>query len=143
MAENTSTYPNSASDLANQATEAGRQAMEKAADAAAVAKNKAQDLGRNAAEMIDRKRGSAAGALDTASSTLHEHAENLPGGPRVAHLAHSTADKLQSAASYVRENDTKQMMADVEEVIRKYPVQSLLIAAGVGFVVARAFRDEG
>jgi ElaB/YqjD/DUF883 family membrane-anchored ribosome-binding protein len=34
------------------------------------------------------------------------------------------------------------MMSDLEDVVRKRPGQSLLIAAAVGFLVGRAFRND-
>ena len=54
-------------------------------------------------------------------------------------LAHSAADKLTSTADYVRQNDLKDMLTDVEQLVKKNPGPSLVAAAFVGFLVGRAF----
>jgi ElaB/YqjD/DUF883 family membrane-anchored ribosome-binding protein len=110
--------------------------------AAARAKEKASDLGRTASDTIDSHRGTAASGLDTAASTIHARADQLPGGESVTGLAHSAADTLASTADYVRKNDVKDMLADVEQIVKKNPGPSLLAAAVVGFLVGRAFARD-
>jgi hypothetical protein len=95
------------------------------------------DLGRAAARTIDDGRDTAADGLESAASTLHARAEQLPGGERVSDLAHSAADRLSSTADYVRENDVKSVLADVEQVVKSHPGPALLAAAFVGFLVGR------
>jgi ElaB/YqjD/DUF883 family membrane-anchored ribosome-binding protein len=114
----------------------------KAAEAATKAQEKATELGRNAEARINEKREPAAGALDDAAATLHEKADSLPGGERVASMAHTAADKLESTADYVREHDVRGMMSDVENFVKTHPGQSLIAAAAVGFLVGRAFRND-
>ncbi len=102
-------------------------------------KDKVSDFGKTAIDKIDENRDTAASGLDSAASTLHENAESLPGGEKVASLAHSAADKLTSTADYVREHDVKSMMTDVEQLVKNNPGPSLLAAAVIGFLVGRAF----
>jgi hypothetical protein len=106
---------------------------------ASQAKDKVSDLGRAAADKIDDNRDTAASGLETAASTLHESAEALPGGEKVARLAHSAADKLSGTAGYVREHDVTDMMADVEQLVKANPGPSLLAAAAIRFLVSRSF----
>jgi hypothetical protein len=87
-------------------------------------------------------RETAVGSLETAASTLHEKAGSLPGGERVAGIAHSTADKLSATADYVREHDVNGMMADVERLVKINPGPALVAAAFLGFLVARAFSSR-
>lgn len=115
---------------------------EKVNEVASQVKDKVSDLGRSAADRIDANRGAAASGLESAANTLHEKAESLPGGEKVASLAHSTADKLSSTAEYVREHDVKRMMADVEQLVKNNPGPSLLAAAFIGFLVGRAFSNN-
>jgi len=105
-------------------------------------KDKISDFGRSAREKINENRDTAAGGLATAANVLHRNAENLPGGPKVANLAHSAADKLNSTAEYVREHDVDSMMADVERLVRRNPGATLAVAAALGFLVGRAFSGE-
>ena len=115
---------------------------EKLSDAAAQVKDKVSDLGRTAADKIDENRGAAASGLEKAASALHENAEGLPGGEKVASLAHAAAEKLSSTAKYVREHDVNRMMADVETLVKNNPGPSLLAAAVIGFLVGRAFSSS-
>jgi hypothetical protein len=110
--------------------------------AAARAKEKASDLGQTATDTIDSHRGTAASGLDTAASAIHARADQLPGGESVTGLAHSAADSLASTADYVRKNDVKDMLADVEQIVKKNPGPSLLAAVVVGFLVGRAFAHD-
>jgi hypothetical protein len=111
-------------------------------DFASTAKDKASALGRTTADKIDDNREAAAGGLAAAASTLHEKADALPGGEKVASIAHSAADKLSGTADYVREHDVNGMMADLERLVKANPGPSLVAAAVVGFLVARAFSSR-
>ena len=51
---------------------------------------------------------------------------------------HATADKIQAAADYIRENDFRAMAEDVSGVVRRYPGQALAAAVVVGFLAGRA-----
>jgi ElaB/YqjD/DUF883 family membrane-anchored ribosome-binding protein len=61
-------------------------------------------------------------------------------GGTMGQVASTAADTLDSASGYLREADTGEMMDQLEGYIRKNPMQSLLIAAGVGFVLSKAFK---
>jgi ElaB/YqjD/DUF883 family membrane-anchored ribosome-binding protein len=123
-------------------TDAAQNVKERVSDAASTVKQKAAEAGRQATEQIDTKRGPTADALDDAAATVHERAENLPGGETVRSVAHSAADKLESTAGYIREKDVRAMLSDVENMVRRNPGPSLLIAAGIGFLIGRAFRED-
>lgn len=111
-------------------------------EAATRAKDKAADLGQTAVEKVDGQRDTAAGHLETAASALHARANQLPGGQAVSGFAHSTADTLTSTADYVRQNDVKRMMTDLEQVVTRNPGPSLLAAAVVGFLVGRVLSSN-
>jgi ElaB/YqjD/DUF883 family membrane-anchored ribosome-binding protein len=115
---------------------------DKISDTATQVKQKASDLGQMAADKIDNNRDAAATGLDKAASTLHDKAESLPGGEKVTSLAHATADKLSTTADYVRTHDVNRMMGDVETLVKNNPGPALLVAAAVGFLVARAFSSS-
>ena len=87
---------------------------------------------------IDDKRDAVARGIDSAASSLHERAENLPGGEKVARAAHVTAEAMEKAAGYVRDQDIEAMIADVRKAAKKHPGAVLLAAAAAGFLLARA-----
>jgi hypothetical protein len=106
------------------------------------AKAKASGLGQAAADKINESRGAAAGGLDSAASALHEKADSLPGGEKVANAAHTAAEALGSTADYLRENDLKGMMQDVRKLVKNNPGPALLTAAVLGFLLARTFSRD-
>jgi len=111
---------------------AARMVSQKAAEA----KDKVTDLGRKAVDKIDGSRESAAGALDKTASSLHS------GGDQLSGVAHSAAEKLQATADYVRQTDLHGMANDVQDLVKRYPGQSLAVAAVLGFLVARGLRSS-
>ena len=100
----------------------------KMADAASTAKQKISDAGSQATDKIDEKRG-AADALENTASNIHEKAENPLGGETVRNVAHSTTERLKSTAGYIREHDVRAMISGVEQIVKRNPGPSLLIAA--------------
>ena len=100
------------------------------------------DLSGSAVNSIDEHRDAAADGIDKAASALHENAESLPGGEKVARLAHTAADKLGDSAQYIRQNDARRMMTDAKTLVKNNPGPSLLAAAFAGFLVGRAFRGH-
>jgi ElaB/YqjD/DUF883 family membrane-anchored ribosome-binding protein len=112
------------------------------ADSLGVPKGKGAEMGQKVADKIDENRWAAASGLESAASALREKADTLPGGEKVANAAHSTADAVGVAADYVRENDLKAMMADVQKLVKNNPGVALLTAAALGFLIARTFSRD-
>lgn len=109
---------------------------EQIADKAADVKDRVADFGRKTADKIDASREPAASSLDKTASALHSKSD------RVASAAHATADKIQATADYVRQTDLKEMVNDVQDLVKRYPGQSLAAAAAVGFLLARVMRNN-
>jgi ElaB/YqjD/DUF883 family membrane-anchored ribosome-binding protein len=86
--------------------------------AASSAKEKVSDAANIAKEKMS---DAAAGAKD-----------------QLAEVGRKATEKYNEAADYVRNIDFGTMTEDVQDLVRRYPVYSLAIAAGVGFLVARA-----
>jgi hypothetical protein len=70
--------------------------------------------------------------IDAAAASLQARADRLP-GEKVASAARKTAQAMESAADYVREQDVRQ-------ATRRHPGAVLLAAAALGFMLARALR---
>ena len=103
-------------------------------DKANEAKQKIEEFGRKTADQIDAQREPVANTLKRTASALHAQGENA------ASVAHTTADKLESTADYLRSNDLKAMMSDVQDLARRYPGQTLAAAVGLGFLLGRLIR---
>jgi ElaB/YqjD/DUF883 family membrane-anchored ribosome-binding protein len=122
--------------LSGQGNGAAARMKEEVADKVATAKEKAGDFGRKAVDAMDAQRAPAASTLDQTASALHQT------GEKVGSAAHATGDKVQATADYIRKTDVKDMMNDVQDLVKRYPGQSLAAAAVVGFLVARVLRSN-
>lgn len=118
---------NKADDMANDAQSKMEEGKQKAGDMAGKAQGRAD-------EGMDK----AADAMDRGADMLRERG-NQQGGT-MGNVAGTAADAMESAGSYLHDANTGEMMDQLESYIRKNPTQSLLIAAGVGFVLAKAFK---
>jgi len=105
-------------------------------DTASQATGKIAELGRKTVNQIDSTREPIANTLDKSASTLHETGESA------ARAAHATADKLQSTARYVRQNDLQAMVGDIKDLAKEYPGPCLAAAVAVGFLLGRMFRGS-
>ena len=106
--------------------------------------SRAAEIGERAAAAFDDKRDAVARAIDAAASALHARVESLPGGPDVARAAQSTADTMEKAADYVRDQDLRGMFSDIARIAKRYPGATLLAATALGFLAIRAIgRNHG
>jgi ElaB/YqjD/DUF883 family membrane-anchored ribosome-binding protein len=112
------------------------------ADSLGVSKGKAAEMGQRVADKIDENRDAAASGLESAAGALREKADTFPGGEKVANAAHATADAVGVAADYVRDNDVKAMLTDVQKLVKNNPGVALLTAAALGFLIARTFSRD-
>lgn len=111
-------------------------------DSLGVSKGKAAEMGQRVADTIDENRGAAASGLESAAGALRDKADKFPGGEKIAHAAHATADAVHGAADYVRETDVKAMLTDVQTLVKNNPGVALLSAAALGFLIARTFSRD-
>jgi hypothetical protein len=64
-------------------------------------------------DKLDDSRETAAGALDATASTLDARGDQISGA------AHSTANKIQATANYVRQTNVKGMVDDLSVIRRR------------------------
>lgn len=101
-------------------------------------KHKASEVAGMAQERADQGMDKAADSMDKAAGMLRQRGDEQ--GGTVGSMAGTAADAMESASSYLHNTDTGQLMDQLETYIRKNPTQSLLIGAGVGFILAKAFK---
>lgn len=75
------------------------------------------------------------GAISTAATSVAGGLESAQGA--VSTAATAVADGLGSASSYLQEKEVAEMATDLTALIRRYPVQSLLVGVGLGYILAR------
>ena len=121
--------------------EAAGQAQDKASHAVDTGKQKAGQVAEQASAKADAGIEKAAGGLDRAADMLREKGQSMGGeGGTMQAAATKTAEQLDKAAQFLEGKDTDQLMAELEALVRRRPTESLLVAAGVGFLLAKALR---
>lgn len=118
--------------------EVAGQAKEKGQEVADQAKQKGQEVAGQAQEKADQGLDATASGLTQAADMLRSKGEEQGGS--VATTATKAAEKLDGASQYLQGKDTDQLLNDLEALARRKPVESLLVAAGVGFVLSKLFR---
>jgi ElaB/YqjD/DUF883 family membrane-anchored ribosome-binding protein len=96
------------------------------------------DLASGAADAFDLAANETAESLHAAASSIRK--VGYRGSKAIEDLTQSTADKLDDAGSYVRKHDLKRTIGESRQLVRRYPAESLALAAGVGFLTGIAVR---
>lgn len=119
-------------DMVDQVKAKAADALDRAKEQGGQAVSAVEDT---ANQGIDR----AAEAAQGLAATIRQQAGKLP-GDQASDLAYQAAGNLERGAEYLRQTDVAEMRGDLEDLIRRYPAQSLLVGLAAGFLVARAFR---
>ena len=117
------------------------QAKQQAGQAVGTAKEKAGQVAEQASTAADAGLDKAAGGLDKAADMLRQKTEGMGGqGGGMQSAMSMAAGRLDQAAQYLKDKDSQQLMTDLEGMVRQKPTQTLLIAAGVGFLLSKVVR---
>jgi ElaB/YqjD/DUF883 family membrane-anchored ribosome-binding protein len=95
--------------------------------------------------LIDEKASRIAEQVDDlgheTAESLHAAAASIRKGSKaIEDVADSAADKLDGAGSYVEKHNVKRAIAESRQLVRRYPVETLVLAAGAGFLSGFAIR---
>ena len=127
--------------MAAEFSEAREQFDERTDDQVNKVKENLKEMGQKASARMEEQKMHAASTLDNTASTIRERAEVIPNaGAKIVDFAQKTAGKLETTADYLRENDAKAMMQDVEDLVRRYPGQFLAAGIFLGFFLGRGMR---
>ncbi len=121
-------------DSPQEIKQAGKEMSQKAGEVYNDVKARAQQYGSTAAEKL----GEASTAVgEQMSSMANSLRGNAPAEGMMGSAAKSVAESLDSAGSYLQENTFENMARDLTNFIRRYPVQSLLVGFGIGYLLSR------
>ncbi len=126
-----------ASQVADQAQQAVGQVQDKASEVKDQATEKVGQVREQATAQTDQGLDKASQGLSTAADKLREQAEG--DGP-VPAQASMVADRLEQASNYFKDKDTNQIVSDLEAFVRSKPVESVIGAVAIGFVLAKIVR---
>jgi methyl-accepting chemotaxis protein len=110
---------------------------DKAAQVSSQVADKATQVGSQVADKADAATTTVGEKMTDVAQTIRQKA---PASGPMADAADTAADTLQRAGSYLQEQDLADMRADLEGLIRRHPVESLLIGFGLGYLLARSMR---
>ena len=95
-----------------------------------------RDQAQNEVERrFNEYRSSTATTVADLKAKAYELGENAANKARGALTA--ATDGLENASSYLQDNNFKTMAEDLTSFVRKYPVQSFLVAAGLVYLLLR------
>ena len=66
----------------------------------------------------------------------------VQGDGRIAQVSDRVAGGMQASADWLREADLDGLKSGIENQVKQHPGRTLLIAAGLGYLLARAFRGD-
>jgi len=121
-------------DKARDAANAG---LEKARDVAQAGWDKAKDAAQSASHMATHAGESVGGGMESLAGTIRDYA----GGGTLGGAASTVADTLEQGGRYLREEGLSGMADELTNTIRRNPLPAVLIAVGIGFLLARATRS--
>jgi ElaB/YqjD/DUF883 family membrane-anchored ribosome-binding protein len=122
--------------LSDKAGEAGKYVADSAKSVASSAMHSAQDAASYVGKCTDDARSSVGGSFKSMADSVRSAAPQEDGMMHTA--ADSFASGLETAGKYLEEQDFSHMAEDMTNLIRRNPIPAVCIAAGIGFLLARA-----
>jgi ElaB/YqjD/DUF883 family membrane-anchored ribosome-binding protein len=133
----TDTFADKAKDTLGDAKEKAKSGLSSAKDKATELKSTLADkleAGANKLRSQQSGTGAYAGATGGGSASVSADSGQL------GQLSDKLASGMQGTADFLRNADMDQMKASVEKQVKENPGRSLLIAAGIGYLLGKAFR---
>ena len=124
----------SVSNAGQEMKNAGHDISQSAANAYSDAKAKAQEVGSAAAEKVADTSKAVGEKISSLAGTIRE---NAPQEGTIGSAAKTVANQLDSAGSYLQDSNFENMAKDVTGLIRRYPIHSLLVGLGIGYLFSR------
>jgi uncharacterized protein YjbJ (UPF0337 family) len=107
---------------------------DKTGEAVASITAKAQEFGATAGNKANEAAAVVGEKIGSLANVIREKA---PHDGAVATAATTVVDGLESASAYLREKKFNHLAKDVAALVRTYPLQSLLVGVGLGYLLAR------
>ena len=146
--EGTSGSTESNQDIKDRAKSAFGTAREKLADVgstvrerAGTAKDKLADVLESGAEKLRDRAQSGTGGATLAGATA-DGSTAVQADGRVAQVSDKVAGGMEATAEWLREADLDSLKTGIERQVKEHPGRTLLTAAGLGYLIGRAFRND-
>jgi ElaB/YqjD/DUF883 family membrane-anchored ribosome-binding protein len=120
----------------SQGQSSGSSTTEKLGSKLSDVQSSAADMASNATTKVDEGKDRAASGMESVADELRSRTESMSEG-RMKDVADMAAEKMQTGAEMMRSKSTDEMVSELEGMIRRKPMESMLIAAGIGYLLAR------
>ncbi|MCC6387625.1 MAG: hypothetical protein IT302_09595 [Dehalococcoidia bacterium] len=128
--------------MMDQAGDIASKAQETATEKAEELKDKAGEVRSQAGEKMlagaDAGKERAASGLSMAADRMRERAESHDG--MQADVAARAADAMDRTAGYLKEHDSQELWADMEQFVKDHPMQAAAGALFAGYVLGKLMR---
>lgn len=111
---------------------------DKAKNMASAAAGQAQNVMNRASDMASDTVASVGGQMRTLANTIRE---NVPQEGMVGSAAAAVANTLESGVDYLEGQSLSDIGEDLSGVIRNYPLASVMVGVGFGFLLGRTLRS--
>jgi hypothetical protein len=136
----------SAQELKSKAQETASSVADKARETAATVGDRAREMASGVGHRVSEAASSVGHKADEAASSVGSGMQSLAGTLRqklphegmVGSAGSAVADTLERGGRYLQDEGLSGMAHDLTNLVRRNPIPSLLIAFGVGFVIARS-----
>lgn len=112
----------------------GSSPLQKGQEMASGVAQKASDLASGVAQ---RAGDALSGVGERVGSWAGSLRENLPHEGPMGTVATAAVTQLQAGARYLQHHDLGDMADDLSGMVRRYPMQSVLVGFGLGFVLGK------
>ncbi len=116
---------------------AAHRVAERTREVASNVKSRASEIGSRVAERTDQAMSSAGQRIENLGHNLRDRASEEG---RMGRVLSRTAQALEHSGQYLQESTPTDVRMDLEDVMRRRPLTTLLVGAGLGFLIARALR---
>lgn len=116
---------------------AAQRVAERTREVASNVKSRASQIGSRVVERTDAAMNAAGERIENLGHSLRDRASEEG---RVGRVLSRTAQALEHGGQYLQESSPSDVRMDLEDVMRRRPITTLLVGAGIGFLIARALR---
>lgn len=120
-------------------SETAHRVADRTREVAGNVKTRASEIGSKVVDRTDAAMSAAGERIENLGQSLRGRA---PEEGRVGKVLSRTASALEQSGLYLQESTPTDVRMDLEDVMRKRPVTTLLVGAGIGFLIARALRRD-
>jgi ElaB/YqjD/DUF883 family membrane-anchored ribosome-binding protein len=120
-----------ASGVGERLRDAASSAAGSVQDMARKAQDIASDVGQRAGETVSNVGGQMRNLADTIR-------QSAPSEGVLSSAASTVADSLDTGGRYLEEETLSNLGREATDLIRRYPLQAVLVGIGIGFLMARA-----